>query len=248
VVAPDGSESAIDVAAAESAAEVVQAEAAGVPEAEIMPAEAIPTAVGEESHEEVLQPIAESVTAEASTGTETSAPVPETAADAAPAETPPELLAAEPVLVEVWRPGRTEGRRRPRPARRESGQERGRQPFRKRAAETPRQRSDETGASVAAAGETVAAPPAEPISAEAMDGPKGEVREERHSRQRHRRQGGGKHFGGENRPDRPHRERERQPNRPARFERREKAPDPNSPFAKLAALKAQLEADAKERR
>jgi ATP-dependent RNA helicase SUPV3L1/SUV3 len=35
-----------------------------------------------------------------------------------------------------------------------------------------------------------------------------------------------------------------------RFERRErdKAPDPNSPFAKLAALKAQLEADAKERR
>ena len=27
-----------------------------------------------------------------------------------------------------------------------------------------------------------------------------------------------------------------------------KAPDPNSPFAKLAALKAQLEADAKERR
>jgi hypothetical protein len=33
-----------------------------------------------------------------------------------------------------------------------------------------------------------------------------------------------------------------------RFERREKAPDPNSPFAKLAGLKAQLEADAKERR
>jgi ATP-dependent RNA helicase SUPV3L1/SUV3 len=29
---------------------------------------------------------------------------------------------------------------------------------------------------------------------------------------------------------------------------REKRPDPNSPFAKLAALKAQLEADAKERR
>src|SRR5262249_55897927 len=29
---------------------------------------------------------------------------------------------------------------------------------------------------------------------------------------------------------------------------REKQPDPNSPFAKLAALKAQLEANAKERR
>jgi ATP-dependent RNA helicase SUPV3L1/SUV3 len=31
-------------------------------------------------------------------------------------------------------------------------------------------------------------------------------------------------------------------------DRRDKAPDPNSPFAKLAALKEQLEADAKERR
>jgi ATP-dependent RNA helicase SUPV3L1/SUV3 len=31
-------------------------------------------------------------------------------------------------------------------------------------------------------------------------------------------------------------------------DRREKAPDPNSPFAKLAALKEQLEANAKERR
>jgi ATP-dependent RNA helicase SUPV3L1/SUV3 len=31
-------------------------------------------------------------------------------------------------------------------------------------------------------------------------------------------------------------------------EPREKKPDPNSPFAKLAVLKAQLEADAKERR
>ena len=31
-------------------------------------------------------------------------------------------------------------------------------------------------------------------------------------------------------------------------DRRDKAPDPNSPFAKLAALKEQLEANAKERR
>jgi ATP-dependent RNA helicase SUPV3L1/SUV3 len=248
VAAPDDSASATDVAA-ESAAEVTaQTEVAGVLDADIAPAEAIPTAFGEESQEETLQPIEESVTAEASTATETSAPVLEAGGDAAPAETPPEVPLADPVLVEVWRPGRTEGRRRPRPARREQGQERGRQPFRKRATETPRQRSDETGASVAAAGEATATPAAEPNSAEATEGLKGEVREERHSRQRHRRQGGGKHIGGEHRPDRPHRDRERQPNRPARFERREKAPDPNSPFAKLAALKAQLEADAKERR
>ena len=88
---------------------------------------------------------------------------------------------------------------------------------------------------------------------------------ERHSRQR-RRQGPDQRF------DRPRRERgdrppnagrhERQDRRQERHQerhqerrqeqryqdRREKAPDPNSPFAKLAALKAQLEADAKERR
>jgi ATP-dependent RNA helicase SUPV3L1/SUV3 len=54
------------------------------------------------------------------------------------------------------------------------------------------------------------------------------------------------------RPDRPEREQGGRPAfshsaRPAK-ERREKAPDPNSPFAKLAALKEQLEANAKERR
>jgi ATP-dependent RNA helicase SUPV3L1/SUV3 len=37
-------------------------------------------------------------------------------------------------------------------------------------------------------------------------------------------------------------------NKGAPAPRREREPDPNSPFAKLAALKAQLEADSKERR
>jgi ATP-dependent RNA helicase SUPV3L1/SUV3 len=61
------------------------------------------------------------------------------------------------------------------------------------------------------------------------------------------------------RPPRPARKpRSDRPPRPAREgglfatsapkERRDKAPDPNSPFAKLAALKEQLEANAKERR
>ncbi len=71
------------------------------------------------------------------------------------------------------------------------------------------------------------------------------AKEGRHSR--HRRRPASEHRAGEHRPDRPQRERERPQPRPARFERREKAPDPNSPFAKLAALKAQLEANAKER-
>jgi ATP-dependent RNA helicase SUPV3L1/SUV3 len=49
-------------------------------------------------------------------------------------------------------------------------------------------------------------------------------------------------------PERP--DRDRGPPAATRLDRREreKAPDPNSPFAKLAALKAQLEAEAKERR
>ncbi|MGA7609184.1 MAG: hypothetical protein WCF49_03265, partial [Xanthobacteraceae bacterium] len=56
------------------------------------------------------------------------------------------------------------------------------------------------------------------------------------------------------RPDRQDRRRDRRgDDRPPRTweagrERRGKEPDPDSPFAKLAALKAQLEADAKDRR
>jgi len=53
------------------------------------------------------------------------------------------------------------------------------------------------------------------------------------------------------RPRRPEREKTRTPSAQPRSEareRRERAPDPNSPFAKLAALKAQLEAASKERR
>jgi ATP-dependent RNA helicase SUPV3L1/SUV3 len=51
---------------------------------------------------------------------------------------------------------------------------------------------------------------------------------------------------------RPDRGRRRDEDRPPRVwgsanERSSKEPDPNSPFAKLAALKAQLEANAKER-
>ena len=83
----------------------------------------------------------------------------------------------------------------------------------------------------------------------------GEVaKPERHRRRTH--EDHGRRHGDEQRSDRPRRERERPPAHASRHERRqdrnqerrEKAPDPNSPFAKLAALKAQLEAEAKERR
>jgi ATP-dependent RNA helicase SUPV3L1/SUV3 len=136
----------------------------------------------------------------------------------------------EPVLVEVWRPGRTEGRRRPRVRNRDQRK----QPRIDAAQEAG---SSTEPAIAAASGE--AKPPNEQAAWESR--PKS-ARPPRYRR----RDGERRH----DRTDRAQRERERPPReRPARFERREreKAPDPNSPFAKLAALKAQLEAEAKER-
>ena len=159
-------------------------------------------------------------------GSDTSTPA---AAEAAPP-------ADGPALVEVWRPGRPEGRRRPQRDRRREHSPPAR-------TDAPHRRSDEAPA-VASTGE--AAPSGEQPAAEAPG------RSGRPHRHRHR--SGGERQGerqGErrDRPDRPPRDRERSQQRPARFERREreKAPDPNSPFAKLASLKAQLEAEAKER-
>ncbi len=142
--------------------------------------------------------------------------------------------ADEPVMIEVWRPGRAgrpEGVRRPRFKRRESG--------RHKAAEQGAPRQPEAATPAVAAAEAGASPPSG----------EGAATEQPHAKrhQRHHRRPKP-----EQRFDRPPRERDRErPARPPRFEQRrerEKAPDPNSPFAKLAALKAQLEADAKERR
>jgi ATP-dependent RNA helicase SUPV3L1/SUV3 len=184
--------------------------------------------------EEALQPAPESLTASL-----------ETAPAAAPAEMPasePLAATAEPEMIEVWRPGRPgragrpEGRLRPRPNRRETGRDGGRR--------TPPTRTEETSVAAALAGEAAVQPV--PSAEPAAVSPSPAAQKSRHSR--HRR--GGEHRQGRHerheRHERPQRERDRAPVK--RFERREKAPDPNSPFAKLAALKAQLEADAKERR
>ena len=171
--------------------------------------------------------------------------------DAAPEEVSATL--AEPVMIEVWLPGRAlrpEGARRPRPRREHR---------RDAARGTPQPQSGDGVATPAvAAAETGGTAP------QTADGAPG--REGRHSRRRRggqghgerhgERHGGERHAGerhaGDQRQDRPSRDRDRGNDRGhgKRFERRErdKAPDPNSPFAKLAALKAQLEADAKERR
>ena len=148
------------------------------------------------------------------------------AAEVTSEQTP--AAAAEPVVVEVWRPARAEGRRRPHERHRE------------------RRRPHRTEAPPAAErGESQPQPQnAEAPAAQAAD--TASTRPDRPPR--HRRRPDGEHR--RDRPDRPPREQDRRPPRPARFDRREreKQPDPNSPFAKLAGLKAQLEAEAKERR
>jgi ATP-dependent RNA helicase SUPV3L1/SUV3 len=212
---------------------------APTPEAEAAEHQSAPEvshAAVQEPLEAALQPAADLVTAsptaeaeETNATAEPSSAVAETSADAAP-----DKSAEEPVMIEVWRPGRAgrpEGARRPRFKRREAG--------RHKAAEhgTPRQ-PDQTTAAVAVA-PTEASPPS-------AEGATAEQPQAKHHQRHHRRPKPEQRF------DRPPRERDRErPPRPPRFEQRrerEKAPDPNSPFAKLAALKAQLEADAKERR
>jgi ATP-dependent RNA helicase SUPV3L1/SUV3 len=163
-----------------------------------------------------------------------------------PAETPPAaapVQAAEDALVEVWRPGRFEDRR---PRRPQGEAPRGRR--------RPPHRREPQAATPAPAPEGVVAE-ATPAaaSAEAPAAPAAE-------RQEHRRERGPRPFAKDRnqdrRPDRNQdRGRDRQKGRrerddwkthlPAR-ERGDKAPDPNSPFAKLLALKEQLEANAKD--
>jgi ATP-dependent RNA helicase SUPV3L1/SUV3 len=145
-------------------------------------------------------------------------------------EAPQPPSPAEPELVEVWRPGRAgrpEGNRRPRFRHRDAGKS------------AARDNGQQTPA--------VAAADAQPVEQQpAGDSDKTPERQRHHRRHRPDQHRPEQRFDRQQR-DRPPRERDRQSGKPPRFERREKAPDPNSPFAKLAALKAQLEADAKER-
>ena len=147
-------------------------------------------------------------------------------ADAAP---------AEPVLIEVWRPGRFESREK--------------RPHRKP------HRGVHRGGQRPSAEQPVATPEGAPASDQAAAGATPQERRQDHRpqgpRPPHKGRGGRsrRHDGGQEgqrfgKPD----NRPRQDARPPRPERREREPDPNSPFAKLAALKAQLEADSKERR
>ena len=194
----------------------------------------------QEPVEAALQPARDPVTVNATE----EAGTPDAAEGAAPAEpiavvaasetaeTTAAAAVAEPELVEVWRPGRVgrpERRQRPRFKRR---------PFAgKDAAKEAEQGAVPT--------DQAAAPP----NGEAASGER--PKEKRHRRHRRRQKPDQRFDRRERERDRPDRlDRPERSSRPPRYDRseREKAPDPNSPFAKLAALKAQLEADAKERR
>jgi ATP-dependent RNA helicase SUPV3L1/SUV3 len=193
----------------------------------------------------------------------TSEPAAETVdAVVADAQTPADQTpapVAEPQFIEVWRPGgRSDERRGPR---------RHARPQRPRG-EPPAQGAEQTaGAPEQAAGAdgAPAASPAEPSRRGRRRG-----RSDRPDHERQARPAQPERQGRPERNDRPRPPRfdrsdrkdqrsDRRPNRggePRVFasseqaprERRTREPDPNSPFAKLAALKAQLEANEKEKR
>jgi ATP-dependent RNA helicase SUPV3L1/SUV3 len=182
------------------------------------------------------------------------APVAEAgAAEPAAAEAESKPAAAEPAMIEVWRPG---GRTEKRP-------HRPRRPQRLQQAPAPVAATGEAAAA-APADATTPAPAAE--GAETARGPRPprhdlkdrQQRQERHERQQRMErqnksfaQRGERQGGGPPRGDRPRRDKGSQVERAEREQyyakpfggggRSSKEPDPNSPFAKLAALKAQLE-------
>jgi ATP-dependent RNA helicase SUPV3L1/SUV3 len=147
-------------------------------------------------------------------------------ADAVPAP-------AEPEMIEVWRPGRFEARERPRNA---------------RGARHHGRRGGERSVAAPAAAEANGARPADAQASanEAHPQHEGPRRHHRgHRSQRGDRPDGQRpqHHGKHGR----HNDKRQRNEKPERRERPERQPDPNSPFAKLAALKAQLESGGKEK-
>lgn len=182
-----------------------------------------------------------------------------TNADAAGAETTPaEAASVEPELVEVWRAGRPPGERHERPRRHRGGPGRERQAGERQEGERkegegaersgehrrhrrrhgrPQQQPAAQDAN-AATGEAAAAPQAD------QRPPRRDGRRDDHRRDEGRRDG--KRFEGKRDGKRDDRRDNRRDGGsrefPPRREQRDRPIDPNSPFAKLAALKAQLEA------
>jgi len=247
---------------AEPVAEALPGEDTAAPVAEALPTASLlpensfglpPKDDAPASLEEQAQAPAEESTAPGEVQPEP-AETPASVDSAAPAETP---VVAEPELIEVWRTGRPAGQRN----RRDAGKRR------RRPDQPAEQQPQPAGQPVAASADT-------PPPGDAPPSTDGENKG-RHGRPKHRRdRDRNEQQGDRGRPpqradqqerkdrpgreDRPHRgdrpdrsRRDRDDNRPGRTwssanDRRGKEADPNSPFAKLLALKEQLEAN-KER-
>ena len=232
---------AAEAPAAEATATDTPAEAAAepAPEAEAPPLVADAEVMAAPVIEQPAEPQPEQPSAEAQAGQ----PAAEAASvEAAPAEEKP----AEPAMIEVWRPGGRSEQQRP--------------PRHRRAHQRPQQAAaaPADGAAVAAApaaGESQEQRQGRPPQPERSDRPNHRDRQQRTDKQANR--GERRDGPSGDRPDRgprrdrgPHRGRDEGPGRaereqyyarPQGSDRRNKEPDPNSPFAKLAALKQQLE-------
>jgi ATP-dependent RNA helicase SUPV3L1/SUV3 len=239
------SETALAEPATDTAADETTSSLALLPDAEFMPqpVEPVPVAV-------VAEPAAAAAPAQAATAaTETEQPVEGAVTATEQASVGESKPADEPAFIEVWRPA---GRAERRPAR-------PRRPHRPQQAATQATLPAGEAAAVAPAD---AAAPAEGGQPTPGPRPPRHQRQDRHERQqRTERQSQGHGQRGERQdrgPRRPRRDRDEGPGRAEReqyyakphgggSDRRDKAPDPNSPFAKLAALKQQLEQKGKER-
>ncbi|HEY8383358.1 MAG TPA: helicase-related protein [Microvirga sp.] len=225
-------------AVTEAAAEDTAAETAS---ADPAPAEAAPAEVAEtvlvSPETEAAAPLA----MESAPKSGTDAPASE---DTAAADAP-----AEPVLIEVWRLGRRhhDGNRRGRPERRADGRPRGDRPQGQR----PQGERPQGDRQDRAPGERGPRPQGDrPPRPDRPNQPGRQDRPDRQDRPERRAEGEGRPNRPPRGPGRPDDRRGPRPDRrddrrdfqqPRRDDRRERQPDPDSPFAKLMALKAQLE-------
>jgi ATP-dependent RNA helicase SUPV3L1/SUV3 len=216
--------------AASLPAEPVEAPEPAAPEPE--PVAAAESAVPDETAVEapVANEAADAAPAEAvASADEDSSPEEAPPAEEAAAGEEVEAAPAEPVTVEVWHLQRHQrpAHQRPRPR---GGAGRGRdgaQEGRPQEGRPHGGRRPDQGRGPGQEGRPDGRPPR-------RDRPEGEGREQRHGGPRRERFEGG-------RPERRDEQRHAGPRTDQRPPRRERQPDPDSPFAKLAALKAQLE-------
>ena len=234
------SETPVELAPVESAAAASATDVSSrslLPEPEFIPAEVAPS---------VQEPAQESAREPASAETAVAAPVESAPTEAKPAE--------EPAFIEVWRPAGRSERRPHRP----------RRPHRQQQTQVA---ATDGAPAAPAEGEAAAAPSADATAPsrgprrprrERSEGADREKRQEGFERQQRMQKQGerGERQDGRPRSGRPRRERGESVDRAER-ERyyakpfgnsggRDKQPDPNSPFAKLAALKQQLEQSGKD--